>query len=168
MKFNHTNKWNMHNPKSVLENETHKLHWDFEIQTDHQNSARRPDHIIINKKGRTCRIVEFAVPADHWVKLKEFEKRDNYLDLARELKKLWKMKVTIIAIVDVVLDTINYGVVQWLEDLEITGRLETVQTTAFFEIVQNTEKSSGDLRRLEKTCCQSDSSEKPSANASVK
>ena len=49
--------------------------------------ARRPDLIITNKKKRTCKIVDFAVPADHRIKLKECEKRDKYLDLARELKK---------------------------------------------------------------------------------
>ncbi len=31
--------------------------------------------------------------------MKEYEKNDKYLDLARELKKLWNMKVTIIPIV---------------------------------------------------------------------
>ena len=67
--------------ESVLENRTHKLLWDFEIQTDDQISARRQDLMIINKKKRTCRIVDFAVPADHKVKLKECEKRDKYLDL---------------------------------------------------------------------------------------
>ena len=38
----------------------------------------------------------FAVSADHRIKPKESEKIDKYLDLARELKKLWNMKVTII------------------------------------------------------------------------
>ena len=33
------------------------------------------------------------------MKLKECEKNDKYLDLARELKKLWNMKVTIVPIV---------------------------------------------------------------------
>ena len=47
------------------------------------------------EKKRTCKIVDFAVPADHRIKLKESEKRDKYLDLARELKKLWNMLVTI-------------------------------------------------------------------------
>ena len=42
----------MQNPESVLENETHKLLWDFEIQTDYLTSARRPDLIIINKKKK--------------------------------------------------------------------------------------------------------------------
>ena len=73
LKFDHTNKWYMHNPASVLENDTHKLRWDFDIQADNLILARRPDLIIINKKKkkkRTCKIVDFAVPADHWIKLK--------------------------------------------------------------------------------------------------
>ena len=40
----------MHELESVLENETHKFHWDFEIQTDHLISARRPDLVIVTKK----------------------------------------------------------------------------------------------------------------------
>ena len=47
-KFDPTNKWYMHNPASVLENDTHKHLWDFDIHTDHLISARRPDLIIIN------------------------------------------------------------------------------------------------------------------------
>ena len=38
------------------------------------------------QKKRTCQIVDFAIPADYKVKLKESKKRDEYLDLARELK----------------------------------------------------------------------------------
>ena len=41
----------------------------------------------LKKKKKICQIVDFAAPADHWIKLKECEKRDKYLDLARELKK---------------------------------------------------------------------------------
>ena len=87
LNFDHTTKWYMHKPESVLENETHKILWDYEIQTDHLIPARRPDLVLINKKKRTCQLVDFAVPADHRVKLKESEKIDKYLDLARELKK---------------------------------------------------------------------------------
>ena len=49
-KFDHRNKWYMYNSASVLENDTHKLLWDFDIQTDKLISARRPDLIIINNK----------------------------------------------------------------------------------------------------------------------
>ena len=88
----------MHNPVPGLENDTHKLLWDFYIHTDNLISARRPDLIIINKnkKKRIYKIVVFAVPGDHRIKLKEGEKKGKYLDLARELKKLWNMKVTIV------------------------------------------------------------------------
>ena len=55
-KFDHTNKWYMHNPAPVLENDTHKLLWDFNIQTDHLISARRPDLIIINKKRELTKL----------------------------------------------------------------------------------------------------------------
>ena len=87
-KFDHINKWYMHNPAAVLANDTHKLLWGFDIQTDRLISARRPDLIVINNKKRTCKIVDFAVPADHSIKLIESEMKDKYLDLARELRKL--------------------------------------------------------------------------------
>ena len=87
-KFDHANKWYMHNPAPVLEDDTHKLLWDLDIQTDHLISARRPHLITIDKKKKKiCKIVDFAVPADHRIKLKECEKRDKYLDHARELNK---------------------------------------------------------------------------------
>ena len=50
--FDHMNKWYMHNPAPVLENDTHKLIWNFDIQTDHLISARRSDLIIIYKKKK--------------------------------------------------------------------------------------------------------------------
>ena len=53
-KFDHTNKWHMYNPAPVLENNTHKLRWDFDIHTDHLISAWRLD-IIINKKKKKKR-----------------------------------------------------------------------------------------------------------------
>ena len=121
----------MHNPAHVQENDSHKLLWDFNIQSDHLIPARRPDLIIINKKKKKiCKIVDFAVPADHRINLKESDKKDKYLDLARELKKLWNMKVTIVPIVIGALGTITKGLLKGLEDLEVGGRVETIQTTA--------------------------------------
>ena len=120
----------MHNPAPVLENATHKLLWDFNIQTDPLIPARRPDLIIINQKKRTCKIVDFAVLADHRIKLKECEKKDKYLDLARELKKLSNMQVTIILILIGAFGTVTKGLLKRLDDLEVGGRVETIQTTA--------------------------------------
>ena len=111
-KFDHTNKWYMHNPTPVLENNTHKLLWDFDIQTNPLISARRPDLIIVNKNKRICKIVNFAVPADHRIKLKECKKKDKYLNLTRKLKKLWNMKVTIVPIVIGTFGTITKGLLK--------------------------------------------------------
>ena len=57
--FDHTNTWYMHNPTHAQENGTHKLLWDFDIQTDQLIPARRPDLIIINNKKenlQNCRL----------------------------------------------------------------------------------------------------------------
>ena len=62
----------MRNTTSVLENETHKLLWDFNKETDHIISARRPDLILIHKKKKRR------------VKLKENEKKDKYNDFASD------------------------------------------------------------------------------------
>ena len=126
----------MHNSAPVLENDSHKLPWDFKKQTDHLIPARKPDLIIINKKKRICKIVDFAVSADHRINLKESEKKNKYLDLGRELKKLWNMKVTIVSIVIGALGTITKGLLKGLEDLEVGGRVETIQTTVLLRTVR--------------------------------
>ena len=72
--------------------ETHKILCDFEIQTDRQISVRRINLVIVNEKKRICQIVDFAVPADHWIKLKESEKEYNDIDLDTEQKKKNKKK----------------------------------------------------------------------------
>ena len=84
------------------------------------------------KKKKTCRIVYFVIPPNHRVKTKESEKRDKYLDLAREIKtnKLWNTKVTVKPIVIHVLVKVSKGLIKWLEDLEITVQVEIFQTTA--------------------------------------
>ena len=145
----------MHNPAPVLENDKHKLLWDFNIQTDHLILARRQDLIIINKKKKICKIVNFAVPADHRIILKESEKKDKYLDLARELKKLWNMKVTIVPIVIGALGTITEGLLKGLEDLEIGGWVETIQTTALLRmarILRRDLETWGDLLSVKLQC----------------
>ena len=64
------------------------------------------------------------------ITLKECEKKNKYLDLARELKKLWNMKVTIVPIVIGALGTVTKGLLKGKEDLEIGGRVETIQMRA--------------------------------------
>ena len=55
VKFNHTNKWYVHNPESVLENETDKLLWNYEIQTDLQ-TTRPNNNLQKRKNSRICKL----------------------------------------------------------------------------------------------------------------
>ena len=71
--------------------------------------------------------MDFAVPADNRIKLKENEKKDNYLDLVRELKKLWDLKGTVIPIVIDAFGAVTKGLIKGLKDLEIRGQLETLR-----------------------------------------
>ena len=129
-KFNHPKIWYMHNPTSVLLNNSYKLLCDLDIQTDHLISVRRPCLIIIKKKP--CKFMDFAVSADHKIKLKENEKKYKDVDLARELKTLLNMKVNIISIVISAFGTLTKRLLNGLENLEIRERMETIQTTTLF------------------------------------
>ena len=81
-----------------MENETYTLLWDFSINTDHLISARRSDLMIFNKKKKKKqkklgKIVDFAVPANHRIKLNESEKKTEYLNLPGEWKKTMEHEV---------------------------------------------------------------------------
>ena len=79
---------------------------------------------------RTCKIVNFVVQADHRIKLKESEKKDKYMDLAREWRKLRNMKVAIISVVIGAFVRVTKGLLKGLKYLEVGGIVETIETTA--------------------------------------
>ena len=92
--------------------------------------------------------MNFAVPVGHIVKLKEREKKDKYLDLARELKKTVEHERD---------GDKNRNWYSWhsLQRIYIrTGGHGNKRTSgehpndSIVEIGQNTGKSPGDLRRL--------------------
>ena len=66
--------------------ETYKIP-SFDVQTYHLISARQPDLVIVNGIKNT-ELWNFPLPTDDRVKLMESEKRNKYLDHARELKKI--------------------------------------------------------------------------------
>ena len=62
--------------------------WHFSIQTDHVIEAQRPDLVVVDKKDRSCKITDFAVPGDSRIEEKENYKIEKYHDLGRELQKI--------------------------------------------------------------------------------
>ena len=73
--------------------------WYFSIQTDHVIEAGRPNLVAVDKKERSCKIIDFAVPRDSRIEEKEKDKIEKYQDLGRELQKIWNVKVKIIPLV---------------------------------------------------------------------
>ena len=57
--------------------------------------------------------MDFAVSADHIVKIEESQKIDKYLSLARKLKKLRNMKITVIKIL---VDALRMVTRSWKRD----------------------------------------------------
>ena len=92
-------KWHEHEPESVLQNEDHKILWYFSNQTDHVIEARRLDLVVVDKKERSCKIIDFAVTGDSRIEEKRKDKIEKYQDLARELEKIWNIIVKIIPLV---------------------------------------------------------------------
>ena len=128
-RFEVASKWYEHEPESVLENEDYKILWDFSIQTDHVIEARRPDLVVVNKKERTCKIIDFAVPGDSRIEEKEKEKIEKYQDLGRELKKLWNVRMKIIPLVVGSLGAIPKQFDKRLKDIGISVGIGQVQKT---------------------------------------
>ena len=63
--------------------------------------------------------MDFAVQADHRVKIKTKEETNKDLDLSKELKKLLNMKVTVIPLLDGELGIVPKGLEKRLMEPEI-------------------------------------------------
>ena len=74
----------------------------------------------------------------------ESKKLDKYVDLVRRLKKLWNMKLAVIAIITESLGTVCRNLENRFDELEIRGRIEIIQATALLT-------SAWTLRRVPKT-----------------
>ena len=82
------------------------------------------------------------------MKIKESEMSEKYLELARELRKLWNMKVIVIPVVAHVLGKIPKGFERGLEELEIGGRIENTALLRSARILRRVLETCGDLLSL--------------------
>ncbi|XP_068738071.1 uncharacterized protein [Montipora capricornis] len=121
-------KWFEHAPESVLENNKTKILWDFAIQTDWKLSHNRPYIILIDKETNKCPLVNVACHVDSQICLKEHKKEERYIDLAFEIKRLWRLcKVRINPIVIGTLGTFSTNLQKYLENLCVGVSIQTLQ-----------------------------------------
>ena len=127
-------KWYDHVPEKVEETDHVKILWDFNIQTDHVIEHRRPDVVVLDKHEKMCHLIDIAVPGDSRVeaKEKENEKVQKYQDLARELRKLWQVKVNVVRVVVGALGTIPKELEKHLKEIGTSVRVELLQKAALF------------------------------------
>ena len=88
--------WYNHKPAKVVENGRVKILWDFIIQTDHVIQHRRPDIVVLYKIERKYHLIDITVNGDKKIGSKEQEKIDNYREVRREVKKIWKLSVVVV------------------------------------------------------------------------
>ena len=62
------------------------------------------------------------------------KKGKNYLNIARELRKLWNMSLKVIQIVTGILEQFQTTLAKELEELDIGGRMETIKKNKIIEI----------------------------------
>ena len=58
------------------------------FQYSDRSCYRSPDLVVVNKKERSCKIIDFAVPGDSGIEEKEKDEIKNYQDLGRKLQKI--------------------------------------------------------------------------------
>ena len=114
--------------------------WNVNIQTDHVIEVRRPDLVVVDKKKRGCKIIDFAFPGDSRIEEKEKDKIEKYQDLGRELQKIWNVKVKIIPLVVSSLGAIPKQFGNRLKEIGITAVTAQVQKTALLEAARISRK----------------------------
>ena len=131
MRRNRAEQWYNHKPEGVSQNESVKVLWDFNVNTDNEIEHRRPDIVVELKAEKECLIIDIAVPGDTRIKQKEQEKIGKYQDLKREIARLWRLrKVSVIPVVVGALGCVTKEAEHYVEKIGIKIRTEVIQTTA--------------------------------------
>ena len=123
--------WYNYKPEGVTENESIKVLWDFNINTDYEIEHRHADIVVELKSEKECLIIDIAVPGVTRIKLKEQEKIEKYQDLKGEIARLWCLRrVNVIPVVVGALGCVTKEVEQYIEKIGIKIRIEVIQKTA--------------------------------------
>ena len=148
----------------TIQNPTWRMKWNIQSSLGFwdanwsPNPGQKTRQAIVNLKKKRKRIRTFPYRWTTEWKIKESEKRNKNLDLARELKYLRNMKVKVIPVVIGGLGTIPKVLVKGLEDFEIKEQMEINQSRALL-------RSARILGRMLGTCYHLNTSERLSAYA---
>ena len=91
--------------------------------------------VVVDKKERICKIIDFAIPGDSRIEDKEKDNKEKYQDLGRESQKIWNVKVKIIPLVVSPLDAIPKQVGNRLKQIDIKAGTTQVQKILYVIII---------------------------------
>ena len=74
--------------------------------------------MLVDKRKKSCHVIDVAIPEDSGVKEKEFEKAEKYQNLARELRRMWEVKTNVVPFVLGALGTVP---------LRLKGNLKAIE-----------------------------------------
>ena len=132
------NKWYDHIPSRVssTENGDVEIYWDREVVTVTGVEHNRPDVVVIERNVRKWTLIDFSVPMDQNVDSKEGEKTGKYSDLAREIRRDYKVHTEIVPVVLGALGTVPKTLAGNLRRLGIPDVIGCLQTTALLGTVR--------------------------------
>ena len=110
----------------VVEDDNVKLIQDINIQCDDVMEARRPDLNLVNKKAKSCVIIDVAISGDGCrIRAKEFKKIEKHQNLKRELKSFCSLKK--VEVVSVAVGCISKDFSGWTDTLSTKLNIGMVQ-----------------------------------------
>ena len=107
-----------------------EIWWDRSVETTRKMEHNRPDVTVVDHASKVWTFVDFSVPWDKNVRVKEDEKITNYSPLAQQVRKLHRVSTKIVPVVVGCLGIVTDRLTGYLDDLGIPDVLGGLQTSA--------------------------------------
>ena len=121
---------------STSENGDVEIYWDRTVITVNGVDHNRPDVVVIEKSELRWTLIDFSVPMDQNVDSKEIEKGGKYSELAREIRRDYKVHTEKVPVVIGALGTVPKKLAENLKKLGVPDVIGCLQTTALLGTVR--------------------------------
>ena len=86
--------------------------------------------VIINKRDKSCQIIDMAFPEDGRVSETEDKKVEKYQDLAREIRTMWQVRTEVILVVMGALGSVPMNLENNLKVIDAKISVKVIQKCA--------------------------------------
>ena len=88
--------------------------------------------MIINKRDKSCQIIDVAFPEDGRVSENEDKKVEKYQDLAREVRTMWDVRTEVILVIVGALGSLPMNLENNLKVIDAKISVKMIQKCALF------------------------------------